>query len=79
MKIKYPLNEIEKQQIRNRLEEILNKKDGEQAIILIDEKKLTDYYQNICGERMIKNITKYAKDFAKITGNKLIHFNDFQS
>lgn len=71
-KIKYPLSEVDKNFFRERLEEVLNQKTGEQVIILWDKEKLTDYYQNTCVPRVIKQIRASAKEYAKISNNELI-------
>lgn len=65
-KIKYPLNEEEKQQIRDRLEQVLSQKDGVQVIILWDKNILTDYYQNICIEHFLEEIKESAKEYSEI-------------
>lgn len=74
MEIKYPLSEKEKDYFRKRLEEVLSQKDGIQVIILWDKNRISDYYQNICGECLIKKIEDSAREYAKQTNNKLIRF-----
>ena len=73
MKIEYPLDEDEKNRLRKRLDEVLGRTDGLQTIILWDKDKITDYYQNICIEHLIKGIKESANEFKKITGGKLIN------
>lgn len=72
--IKYPLNSEEKSKIRARFEEVLNKKKGEQVIILIDENLITDHYQNVDGDKMLKTIEESAREFSGLTNNNLIYF-----
>ena len=76
LKIKYPLNEDEKQSIRDRLNEVLEQEDGEQVIILWDKKKLTDYYQNTCVPRLISGILNNANDHIKRFGEGLISLTE---
>ena len=64
MKIKYPLNEGEKNRIRERLDEILAKTEGEQVIILMNENLISDYYQNVEGEKILKRIEESAREFS---------------
>jgi len=75
MKIRFPLDEAEKEYFRKRLDEVLNRKNGCQIIILWDENKLTDYYQNICIKHLLERIKSSAKEYAKMTDNKLIEDN----
>jgi hypothetical protein len=75
VKIKFPLTEDQKQKLRDRLEEVLSRKDGEQIIILCDKDKLTDYYQNICLKHLLIRIIESAKEYAKLTNNQLIKDN----
>ncbi len=70
--IKYPLADDEKQILRDKLEEVLNRTHGEQVIILRDEDGLKDYYQNMCVPRLIREITHSAKEYAALTNNILI-------
>ena len=72
IKIKYPLDEEEKQGLRDRLDKVLSRKSGEQVIILWDKEKLTDYYQNICIKHLLKEIKESAEEFKKITKGELI-------
>jgi len=72
VKIKYPLEEDEKQRFRDRLEEVLNRKDGSQVIILWDKDRLTDYYQNICMKHLLKHIKESAKEYKEITKGQLL-------
>lgn len=72
MKIEYPLNEDEKNRFRERLDEILNRTDGMQVIILWDQDKITDYYQNVCIEHLLKGIKESAEEFKKLTEGLLI-------
>ena len=75
MEIKHLLvvAELAKQKLRDRLEEILNKKTGTQIIILADENKMTDFYQNTCVPHVVKRVTEAAKNYAKLTCNELIN------
>lgn len=74
VKIEYPLAEDEKQRFRDRLEEVMSRTDGDQVIILWDKKKITDYYQNICGDHLLELIEESAREYAEITGGGLISF-----
>mgnify|MGYP001178264237 CR=1 FL=1 len=75
-KIKYPLQEKEKDIFRKRLEEVLSRTDGKQVIILVDNDRISDYYQNVCGECLMSQIEHSARDYAKKTNNVLINFNE---
>ena len=72
VKIKFPLAEEQKQYLKDRLEKVLNRKTGCQIVILWDEEKLTDYYQNICVPHLLKRIEKSAKEYVGITDEKFI-------
>lgn len=72
MKIEYPLDEDEKIRLRKRLNEILDRTDGMQVIILWDKDKITDYYQNVCIEHLVKGIKESAEEFKKLTKGFLI-------
>lgn len=72
MNIEYPLDESEKEVMRNRLNEVLDRTDGLQVIILWDKDRISDYYQNICIEHLIKEIESSAKEFKKLTKGLLI-------
>lgn len=75
VELKYPLSEDEKQLFRDRLEEVLARKDGNQVIILWDKDRLTDYYQNICGEHLLEKVEESAREYSEQTQGQLIHFN----
>lgn len=75
MEIKYPLSESEKQYFRFRLEEVMNRKDGCQGIILIDGDKITDYYQNMCLDHVLNAVKKSGIEYAKKTNNQLLDNN----
>jgi len=75
-KIEYPLADDEKQLFRDRLEEVLSRKDGCQIIILWDKDRITDYYQNICVKHLLDEIKTSAKECAKLTGSRLIKDNN---
>lgn len=75
-KIKYPLQEKEKDIFRKRLEEVLSRTDGKQVIILLDNDKISDYYQNVCGECLMSQIEHSAREYAQQTNNILINFGE---
>ncbi|MEE9571525.1 MAG: hypothetical protein V3W20_00585 [Candidatus Neomarinimicrobiota bacterium] len=72
MKIEYPLNEDEKNKLRKRLNEVLDRTDGLQVIILWDKSSLSDYYQNVCIDHLISEIKGSAEEFKQITEGLLI-------
>lgn len=73
--IKYPLSEPEKQFFRFRLEEVMNRKEGCQTIILMDDNKITDYYQNVCLKHVLDSVKDSGITYAKQTDNKLLDNN----
>ena len=75
MKIKYLLDEEEKIKLRERLDEVLEQKGGLQVIILWDKNKLTDYYQNICGEHLLEKIEKSSRNYSEQSNNKLVTYS----
>jgi len=70
--IKYPLDEEEKQQFRDRLENVLSATTGSQAIILIGNGKLLDYYQNICVPHLIGKLVDSVNDYSLKTQQRLV-------
>ena len=73
-KIEYKLDEKEKDKMRARLEEIMNKKEGTQCIILMDENKVSDYYQNACGPCLLSKIEYSMRHYSAASNNILVAF-----
>jgi len=65
MKIKYPLSPDKVKKFHDRLDEVLSRKEGQQVIILWDDDRLTDYYQNTCVKSVVKEIEKSAKEYSE--------------
>ena len=66
MMIRYPLQEDEFKRFHDRLDEVLRAKSGCQVIILMDDSRLTNYYQNICVPELIMRVRDSSEEYARL-------------